>query len=63
MYATPNITGIWEIRINSLKHSYFDSATRVDHSQMNSIMITYIIKNWLIENLKMIVKEGRSLVK
>jgi hypothetical protein len=36
MYATPNITGIWEIRINLLEHSYFGSATRADHSQITS---------------------------
>jgi hypothetical protein len=27
MYATPNITDIWEIRTNSLEHSYFGSTT------------------------------------
>jgi MuDR family transposase len=47
MCATPNITGIWEIRINSLEHSYFGSATRADHSQMTSRMITDIVKNQL----------------
>jgi hypothetical protein len=63
MYATPNIAGIWEIRANSLEHSYFDSATRVDHGQMNSKMITDIIKNWLRDNLEMTVKKARDLVK
>jgi MuDR family transposase len=28
MYATPNMTGIWEIRTNPLEHSYFGSATK-----------------------------------
>jgi hypothetical protein len=63
MCATPNITDIWEIRINPLEHSYFGSATRTGHSQMTSRMIAYIIKNRLRENLKMTVKEARGLVK
>jgi hypothetical protein len=63
MYATPNITGIWEIRTNPLEHSYFGSATRADHSQMTSRMIADILKNQLKENLEMIVKETRGLVK
>jgi hypothetical protein len=63
MYATPNITGIWEIRINLLEHSYFDRATRADHGQMTSRMITYIVKNRLKEKLKKTVKEPRGLVK
>jgi hypothetical protein len=58
-----NITGIWEIRINPLEHSYFDSIIRVDHSQMTFRMIADIIKNRLRENLEMTVKEVRSLVK
>jgi hypothetical protein len=37
MYATPNITGIWEIKTNPLEHSCFGSATRADHSQMTGI--------------------------
>jgi hypothetical protein len=57
MYATPNITGIWEIKINPLGHSYFGSATRVDHGQMTSRMIVDIVKNRLRENLEMTVKE------
>jgi hypothetical protein len=63
MYVTPNITGIWEIRINSLKHSCFGSATRADHSQMTSRMITDIVKNRLRDNLEMTVKEASGLVK
>jgi hypothetical protein len=63
MYATPNITGIWEIKINSLEHSYFGSATRADNSQMTSRMIAYIVKNRLRDNFKMTVKEGRGLVR
>jgi hypothetical protein len=63
MYATPNITGIWEIRTNSLEHSYFGSATTADHSQLTSRMIADIIKNRLRENLEMTVKEARGLVK
>jgi hypothetical protein len=63
IYATPNITGIWEIRINSLEHSYFDSATRADHSQVTSRMIADIIKNRLRENLEITVKEVKGLVK
>jgi MuDR family transposase len=63
MYVTPNITGIWEIRTNLFEHSYFGSATRADHSQMTSRMITYIVKNRLRDNLEMIVKEERDLVK
>jgi hypothetical protein len=56
MYATPNITGIWEIKTNPLEHSYFGSATRADHSQMTFRMITDIVKNWLRDNLKMTVQ-------
>jgi hypothetical protein len=63
MYATPNITGIWEIRTNSLEHFYFDSTTTADHSQLTSRMIANIIKNRLRENLEMTVKEARGLVK
>jgi hypothetical protein len=63
MYFTPNITGIWEIRTNPLKHSNFGSATRADHNQMTSRMITDIVKNRLRDNLEMIVKEARCLVK
>jgi hypothetical protein len=63
MYATPNITDIWEIRTNSLEHSYFGSATRADHSQMTSIMIADIVKNQLRDNLEMTVKEAKGLVK
>jgi hypothetical protein len=63
MYATPNIMNILEIRSNSLEHSYFDRAIRVDHSQMTSIMIVDIVNNWLRENLKMTAKEARGLVK
>jgi hypothetical protein len=63
MYATPNITGIWEIRINPLERFYFDSATRADHSQMTSRMIADIVKNRLRDNLEMTVKEARGLVK
>jgi hypothetical protein len=63
MYATPNITGIWEIKRNLLEHSYFGSATRTDHSQITSRMIVDIVKNRLRENLEMTVKEVRSLVK
>jgi hypothetical protein len=63
MYATPNITGIWEIRINLLEHSCFGNATRADHSQMTSRMIADIISNRLRDNLKMTVKEARGLVK
>jgi hypothetical protein len=63
MYVTPNIMSIWEIRINPLKHSYFGSAIRADHNQLTSKMIADIIKNQLRENLEMIVKEARDLVK
>jgi hypothetical protein len=63
MYATPNITDIWEIKTNPLKHSYFGSATRANHSQMTSRMIAYIVKNRLRDNLKMTVKEARGLVR
>jgi hypothetical protein len=62
MYVTPNIMGIWEIRINSLEHSYFDNATRADHSHMTSRMITDIVKNQLRKNLEMTVKETKGLV-
>jgi hypothetical protein len=54
---------IWEIVTNPLEHSYFDSATKADHSQINFRMIADIIKNRLRENLEMTVKEIRSLVK
>jgi hypothetical protein len=63
MYVTPNITGIWEIRINLLEHSYFGSATRADHTQMTFRMITDIVKNRLRDNLEMTVKEASGLVK
>jgi hypothetical protein len=63
MYATPNITGIWEIKINLLEHSCFDSATRADDSHMTSRMIADIVKNRLRDNLEMIVKEAKGLVK
>jgi MuDR family transposase len=63
MYVTPNITGIWEIKINPIEHFYFGSATRTDHSQMTFRMILDIVKNRLRENLEMTVKEVRGLVK
>jgi hypothetical protein len=63
MYVTPNVTGIWEIKINPLEHSYFGSATRAYHSQMTSRMIADIVKNRLRDNLEMTVKEVRGLVK
>jgi hypothetical protein len=63
MYVTPNITGIWEIRINPLEHSCFGSITRADHSQMTSRMIADIVKNRLTNNLEMIIKEARGFVK
>jgi hypothetical protein len=63
MYVTPNITGIWDIKTNLFEHSYFGSATKTDHSQMTSKMIAHIVKNRLRENLEMIVKEARDLVK
>jgi hypothetical protein len=63
MYATPNITGIWEIKTNPLEHSYFDSATRADHSQMTSRMIADIVKNRLRENIEMTIKKTMRLVK
>jgi hypothetical protein len=63
MYVTPDITGIWKIRINPLEHSYFDSATRTYHSQLTFRMIIDIIKNRLRENLEMTVKKAIALVK
>jgi hypothetical protein len=63
LYATPNITDILEIITNSLEHSYFGSATRADHDQMNSRMTVDIIKNRLKENLEMTVKEAKGLFK
>jgi hypothetical protein len=63
MYVTSNITGIWEIRTNPLELSYFGSATKADHSQMTSRMITDIVKNRLRNKLEMTVKEARGLVK
>jgi hypothetical protein len=63
MYVTTNITGIWEIRINPLKHSCFGSSTRADHSQMTSRMIADIVKNRLRNNLEMTVTKTRGLVK
>jgi MuDR family transposase len=56
MYATPNITDIWEIRTNPLEHSYFGSATRAEYGQMTSRMIVDIVKNRLRDNLEMTVK-------
>jgi hypothetical protein len=43
--SQPIITDIWETKINPLEHSYFGSATRADHSQINSRMIVDNIKN------------------
>jgi hypothetical protein len=63
VYATPNITGIWEIRTNPLEHSYFGSATRADHSQLTFRLIADIVQNRLLENLEMTVKKVRRLVK
>jgi hypothetical protein len=63
MYATPNITGIWENIINWLEHSYFGSAIRADHSQLTFRMIADIVKNRLRDNLEMIVNEEWGLVK
>jgi hypothetical protein len=63
MYVTPNIMDIWEIITNLLKHSYFGSATSADHSQLTFRMIADIVKNRLRENLEMIIKEVRGLVK
>jgi hypothetical protein len=63
MYVTPNITGIWKIKINPLEHSCFGSATRADYSQMTSRMIADIVKNRLRENLEMTIKEAKGLVK
>jgi hypothetical protein len=63
MYITPNITDIWEIRTNPLEHSYFGNATKDNHSQMTSRMITNIIKNRLREDFEMTVKETKGLVK
>jgi hypothetical protein len=62
MYIIPNITSIWEIRTNTLEHSYFGSATRADHSQMTSRMIADIVKNQSRDN-EMTVKEVRGLIK
>jgi hypothetical protein len=59
IYVTPKITSIWEIRTNPLEHSYFDSATRADHSRMTSRMVVDIVKNWFRENLEMTVKKVR----
>jgi hypothetical protein len=59
MYVTLNIMDIWKIKINSLEHFYFGSATREDHNQMTSKMIADIVKNQLRENLKMTVKETK----
>jgi hypothetical protein len=63
IYVIPNITGIWEIRTNPLEHSYFGCAIRANHSHITSRMIADIIKNRLKENLEIIVKEARGLVK
>jgi hypothetical protein len=63
MYVTPNIMDIWEIITNLLKHSYFGSTTSADHSQLTFRMIADIVKNRLRENLEMIIKEVRGLVK
>jgi hypothetical protein len=63
LYVIPNITGIWEIITNSLEHYCFGSATKVDHSQMNSKMIADITKNRLRENLEKTVKKTKGLVK
>jgi hypothetical protein len=63
MYVTPNITGIWEIRINLLEYSFFGNATRADHNQMTSRMIADIVKNQLRDNLEMTVKKARGFFK
>jgi hypothetical protein len=63
LYVTPNIMNIWKIRTNSLKHSYFGSATRADHSQLTSRMIADIVNNRLRDNLEITVKKAKGLVK
>jgi hypothetical protein len=63
MYVTPDIADIWETRTNLLKHSWFGSTTRTDHSHMTSRMIADIVKNRFRENLEMTVKKVRGLVK
>jgi MULE transposase domain len=55
--------GIWKIKINSLEHSYFGSATRVDNSQLTSRLLADIVQNQLRENIEMTIKEVRGLVK
>jgi MuDR family transposase len=40
IYTTPNIKDIWEIRTNSLEHSYFDSATRANHKSIFTTLIS-----------------------
>jgi hypothetical protein len=42
-----------------LEHSYFDSATRTDHSQLTSRLIADIVQNRLRENLEMTVEKVR----
>jgi MuDR family transposase len=44
MYTTPNITGIWEIRINSLEDYCFGIATKADHSQMTVKEVRDLVK-------------------
>jgi hypothetical protein len=46
LFATPNITGVWEIRTNPLEHSYYGITIKADQNQMTSRIIAYIIKNW-----------------
>jgi hypothetical protein len=63
LFATSNITNVWEIRTNPLKHSCYGSATRADHNQMTSRIVADIVKNQLMENLKMTIKEARDLIR
>jgi hypothetical protein len=60
LFVTPNIMGVWEIRINPFEYSYYKNITRADHKQMTSKMIDGIIKNWLKDNLKISIKEAMS---
>jgi hypothetical protein len=53
--SQPIITDIWETKINPLEHSYFGSATRADHSQINSRII--------VDNIKNDSKKSKDLVK
>ena len=63
LYAKYTDYGDWVIATNSVEHSCYGSATRLDHHQMTARMVANIIKTRLRENLEMNIKQVRAEVK